>query len=278
MPKKTMQRSLDRENFSLTGLAWFVAEDYDIDSGGNVVIKEVGDPRAYAPLKDPDLFFSFARLSARGKPSDSSILRWVRKHGLLRMSIDEDGKPKRTSAKWGELDQAPMHVEELVAESLQAHSALNLHADLDKGNIESLRQRISKLREARKSGESLSQMDETLVEDFGHVADGHFSNGNLPWMAEVKLAAFVMRKVERVKLGLWGNGFWNSPDGSYKPVQSFRCPDLYSAMYLQFYLLIAEGLPMRRCENPSCRMPISLTRSNRRFCNPSCRSNMRHYR
>ena len=61
----------------------------------------------------------------------------------------------------------------------------------------------------------------------------------------------------------------------YKSTQSWGATDLISAVYLQFYLLMTNGLAMRRCENPACGMPV--TRRNRKFCNPTCRSNMRHY-
>lgn len=49
-------------------------------------------------------------------------------------------------------------------------------------------------------------------------------------------------------------------------------------MYLQFYLFITSDKPMRHCENPTCGMPLLVTRKDKRFCNGTCRSNARHYR
>src|SRR5829696_4690056 len=39
---------------------------------------------------DPDLFLSFARLGARGEPSEKSILAWVLEHGLLERKNEKD--------------------------------------------------------------------------------------------------------------------------------------------------------------------------------------------
>jgi hypothetical protein len=60
--------------------------------------------------------------------------------------------------------------------------------------------------------------------------------------------------------------------------RTMRCPDLLSAIYLQFYLMLTNNKPMRLCENPVCRMPLPVTRKDRRFCGATCRSNARHYR
>ncbi len=64
----------------------------------------------------------------------------------------------------------------------------------------------------------------------------------------------------------------------YVPPRSWECPDLLSAIYLQFYLFVTSDKPARYCENPACGMPLLVTRKNKRFCNASCRSNARHYR
>jgi len=64
----------------------------------------------------------------------------------------------------------------------------------------------------------------------------------------------------------------------YRIPRLWTCPDLLSAMYLQFYLLITDAEPMRRCQNPACGKPFPATRKNKRFCNDTCRSNARHYR
>jgi len=69
------------------------------------------------------------------------------------------------------------------------------------------------------------------------------------------------------------------PLGSYYRIpRSWGCPDLLSVLYLQFYLLITDFEPMRRCQNLACGMPFPAIRKNKPFCNNTCRSNARHYR
>jgi hypothetical protein len=106
-----------------------------------------------------------------------------------------------------------------------------------------------------------------------------YDSGTLQLMATATLESFVKDKLEGVRLALWHEeyalGWWTD---RYRPTQSWECPDLISAVYLQFYLMMTNNLAMRRCENPGCGLPIPVTRKNRRFCNPTCRSNMRHYR
>lgn len=268
-----MNRYIDREDFGLGRFVWAKAEEYDIDPDDTVVVTKVDDTKLYAPLEDPDLFFSFASLASRGRPSDKGILRWVSKYGLPKVK-DEDS-PVLLST--GEPNQAPISIEELRSEALEAHSALNLYHDLYSRDINSFRKRIGELREDRKRLKQLSEIDEWLVKVWGHEANRQAGDSNLPWMAEVKLGEFVTRKVKDIRLDLAGGGFWDPSDNGYRPKQSWRCPDLLSAIYLQFYLLITNSLPVRRCENPSCRMPIQITKRNRRFCNATCRSNKRHY-
>src|SRR5918912_1444754 len=60
--------------------------------------------------------------------------------------------------------------------------------------------------------------------------------------------------------------------------RTLRCPDLLSAIYLQFFLFATGNKPVRYCENPPCGMPFPITRKGKRFCNATCRSNDRHYR
>jgi hypothetical protein len=58
---------------------------------------------------------------------------------------------------------------------------------------------------------------------------------------------------------------------------SWYCPDLLSAIYLQFYLLITKSKPIEFCKNPPCRQPFVPDSSKHVYCSDSCRSNGRHY-
>jgi len=86
-------------------------------------------------------------------------------------------------------------------------------------------------------------------------------------------------KVSNVQLGFEGLFQDPQPRGvSFRPTRSWFCPELLSSIYLQFYLFVTDHRPMRRCENPACRIPFPLTRKNKRFCSDTCRSNARHYK
>ena len=55
---------------------------------------------------------------------------------------------------------------------------------------------------------------------------------------------------------------------------SYKCPDLLSAIYLQFYLQVTKNKAPRFCENPSCGELFFPTKSNQRHCpGDACRSN-----
>lgn len=270
----------ERPDFLYTGLLWGVAEAYGLASGPKgkkVVIEKTGKWRFYAPLQEPDLFLSFARLASHGKPSAKSVLRWVSKYGL----------PRKADEGWDDvelrddkLNQAPVLVDSFAAEALEARSALALYTDLSVGGVKALRKRIRNLREEYDRGGKLSEIDRYFATEWGEEAGkmDKYRRGNLQFVATAYLEGFVRNRLEGVRPALWSDETSGGWAGRYRPTQSWKCPDLLSAVYLQFYLLMTNTLAMRVCENPACRMPLPVTRKNRRFCNSTCRSNMRHYR
>ena len=64
----------------------------------------------------------------------------------------------------------------------------------------------------------------------------------------------------------------------YMPYRGWDCPDLLSAIYLQFYLFITSNKPIRFCENPGCGQAFPLTRKDKIYCNRKCRYKARNYR
>jgi hypothetical protein len=80
------------------------------------------------------------------------------------------------------------------------------------------------------------------------------------------LEMFVKQKVASVRLD-----FCDSIDRPvkapiYTPVQSWSCPDLLSAVYLQFYLWMIKAWPMRICANERCSTPFPATRTDKIYC------------
>ncbi len=283
--KSKLGAVVNRDDFRHVGPIWEVGE-YEVQVGlkvpkspgeRRVAASREGKRRVYAPLQDPDLFLSFARMASRGKPSERTILRWVRKYGLLHKADDRFD----TVTAYGGLNQAPILVKDFAAETLEARSALDLYGDLNRKGVEGFRKRLGVLRERYESGGALSELDRNFVRGLGKGADkaGNHDSGTLQLLATAGLESFVKDKLEGVRLALWHEDYASgSRVDRYRPSQSWECPDLISAVYLQFYLMMTNSLAMRRCENPGCGMPMPVSRRNRRFCNSTCRSNMRHYR
>jgi hypothetical protein len=124
----------------------------------------------------------------------------------------------------------------------------------------------------------LSELDKYFVDHWGEVSDdSSWTDGALLFVAVRRLEGFVLSRVEDVRSGLWGELVPWAPSRAYKPVQSWRCPDLISAIYLQFCFWMTDALPMRRCLNPACEMLFPAARRDKRACSRSCRSNLRHY-
>jgi len=272
--RRDIERIVDREEFRHRPV-WPVAEEYDIDDSRNVVVKKTGDYVITTPLEDPDLFLSFARLGARGRPSDESILGWVSEHGLL--TLENEGKYS-VSYPWEQLKQAPISLDDFVAEVLRARSALNLYTTLNERSVKDLKEVIGTISEDYRGMKPLSEMDNYFYEKWRGIPDEpSWTDGMLQFMAIIKLEVFVKSRLVNVRPAFWGAIHPETPPNAYKPAPSWECPDLLSTIYLQLYLWMTSSLPMRRCANPACGTPFPVTRKDKRVCSPSCRSNLRHY-
>jgi len=277
---------------------WQVAKSYKILSG--VIYADDPQPEPYTltdAFWEPDLFFSFARLGARGEPSENSILRWVSEHGLLRRENEMQGPRSGT-----EVEQAPITVAGFRAEVLCARQLLTFYMNIREEDFEALKSKIYETAEKRHLSSYWPNTPPTDLEKrLSHYRDVASNarkalgllHENAPFdepewtsverwdvfMALGALQEIVRDRLADVRLDFARNWTASQPIGSdYRIPRSWDCPDLLSAMYLQFYLLITDFEPMRRCQNPACGLPFPATRKNKRFCNATCRSNARNYR
>jgi hypothetical protein len=293
--KREVARLLDGVSDPYLGSGWVVAESYNILGG----LIYASDPRwdlaSTGTFVDPELFLSFARLGAHGEPSKDSILRWVSEYGLL----------TREDTKYGpvigsRVNQAPLTIADFRAEVLCAHQLLSLYADLREENFRALETKIHTETGLRSSSSYWSHTPLTDLENLfsyfrkmtGEVRRIMRWESKLPdykemkivegfdvWLARVGLEEVVKDRLANVTLGFdsgWTSSFF--VEGDHQFPRSWDCPDLLSMMYLQFYLLVSDFEPLRRCENPACGLPFPVTRKNKRFCNASCRSGARYYR
>jgi hypothetical protein len=211
-------------------------------------------PRVLAEY--PGIFLSFARLGGSVQPRPDSIRTWVRKHGL----------PKRTAMPEGKR-KAYMLLEDFREEARYAHQMLKLYAEIRGQEIKALKARTKNPQ---------TPLDEALRDAFNSRDHrmllglyGHLKDEVRLFMSMRVLTEAVNEKLDQLRPRLRALS-------GYTVVQSWYCPDLLTAMYLQLYLLITDYRPMSYCE--FCGVPFPQTRANRRYCTATCRSKARYYR
>ncbi len=271
---------IDDEWVARTSCLWPVADGYTI-AGGWISPRSnigMGEGRTIrlpsSPLTKPGLFLSFARLGKGlgegGAKANRSILGWVEQHGV---PVDERKSLGVANPLRG-IDPGPaaMTVEGFKTQARRAWWLLDLYTDIRSQDVERIKGRVR---------DPESFVDEKLRETFEEAySEWGISTGrarDVLWLGFYVLTEMVGESLSGVRLGV----SVDSPDRfdpkSPRFEQAWRCPDLLSAMYLQFYLLITNKTPMRRCESPICGLPFPLTRKDKRFCNSTCRSNFRNH-
>ena len=289
-----------RPDFAKSPNRWFVG-NYEISRGGWIGPVDPGEPTKnseniwdrpsdgvsyYYPLEDPSLYSSFIRLGARGGPSEKKILSWVSQYGLLEYGFFELEEKDTLPARYkkavvdGKLNQAIMSVEEFRDEVMQARSAMLLYQDLRLADESKLEKRVIAMRENPSS--QFSETDRKLVDIYARPKMLNWFT--LPGFASHLLERSVEEKLSSVRLSFWNmaeatdmNDEWTEQDDEYVLAPSWHCPDLLSMLYLQFYLVMVNAVPLRICEHPRCRTPFPANRKDKRFCTDTCRSGARRH-
>jgi hypothetical protein len=238
------------------------------------------------PLESSDFFMSFAKLAATGKPSEARISRWVSRFGLPILEL-----PKRRGPITSELeedngqtvsfvfnvpsyDPYSMEVEEFREEAQYAHELLDVYLKIRNEDGAGLRAKVKhpKSHLGHEFSEAFMENKRTRGLFWGPNTDRGLPEGmtfrefrNLMTIlaAQCALGDIVTKLVSGTHLRV-------GVEDSRGITASWRCDNLPTALYLQFYQLITRSKPLRRCEN--CGQPFELTRGNRRFCSPTCRS------
>ena len=286
------------ELHSDTVCIWAVSPHYSVVNG--MIIPQVDtQTRLTFPLSDPNLFLSFARLGSHGEPSEKSILRWVRARGLLkgRDRLRESDFAGATAfgpllEQHERIEQHPVSVDEFRKEVRSARQMLRLYADVRGRDYEAIAEWF--LPETPQTPRAPAQS--TMVEKYlDHWRNSEYDS--VRWMlqqgmttrrsesewligtAKSALLGAVAYSVRDIRLTLTDlRAPGNQGRNPLYARRTMQCPDLLSALYLQFYLLVTDNKPMRHCENPACGMSFPAKPKHKRFCNASCRSNARNYR
>jgi hypothetical protein len=249
-------------------LRWPVAEHYRVWDG--LLYADGGYKyTSTKPLAESDLFLSFARLGARGNPSERTIVDWVTEHGLL----------TRGQAGQGNEDDlgAPITLEEFRAEVRDAYSALTLLEALRGQDVPRIRARIDRERSINPKPGELNSSGHVLVDGVAipWVVDANqeLSDDNVLHIGEVALKYFVDWELDRgVRLRLSVVRDYKSPRPLYhgsRPRLVPYCRDLLGALWLQCGLLVEDSRPWRNCE--VCGGLFLATQINKVICGPTCR-------
>jgi hypothetical protein len=275
---------------------WVKSERYKIVGGS--IYPEGSETTFTFPLGDPGLFLSFARLGARGVPSEGSILNWVEKNGLLRgedsfwdswpdqwpkVFLTPEESDQFLESLGDRIKQHAMSLEDFRTEVRFANQLLNLYADIRAEDLPAIQGRFTtppefpRLSRPTVIDRYLKNAWDSPLGGKHEVAMAEKGIQSLPsyYGKSVGLLKSSLKyAVREVRLSLADDNLIERPPTQF---QILVCPDLLSAMYLQFYFLVTARKPMRRCENPPCGLPFPITRKDRRFCNDTCRSNARNY-
>jgi len=217
---------------------------------------------AVRPLADPDFLLSFARLASQGVPSDVKIKKWVLKYGLPKFESEDT---------WGKgPTKASLSVHSFNYQVDLVRLLLLFYTEIDHRNLGAIKARRTNAqapheRELAKRLASAYRSSVYRNHKAAFVQTYRWSRNELDlFMCRHVLAEFLTEQVSEMQLR-------QVAESPYSMYESYRCPDLLSALYLQLHLLVLQGQPMRYCDREDCRTPFPRF-GKRRFCNSSCRS------
>lgn len=256
-------RALAEAQQSAFILNWPVQETYRIV---NARVYADGHTSHYVkPLENDDFFISFARLAARGEPSDASIKRWVTRYGLLTR------------------DEA-MELRSFRSEARRAHDLLVLYRAVKERDTATIRKLLSDIVLEDQPDNTVIEVGLTVFEEdvkeklmgvspsFAIHVPKSIGPGRL-LSEEPELAKRLSGIENPSKVRILKDEPHPATVKPYVPSPSWQCDDLLSALYLQLYLMAIGHTSMRECEG--CAQPFFLTRPDKRHCNATCRQRAR---
>ena len=188
-------------------------------------------------------------------------MRWVRKHGLLRLKDANKHRPRNEN-------QEPITFDEFRREARYAREAMTLFEAIHSKGYDALRARISlqdydPLRPGEGSADvyldgqpiPMSRSTRELTDDTVLSA------------AKLGLQCFVRERVGELPLDFDIFTVHSQQTEGYRPRLVFKIPDLYRAIWYQFACLMADTRPVKYCE--FCEAPVFSLR--RKTCNDACR-------
>lgn len=272
---------------------WYIAEQYEPTDDRQIRVASLGSYKSYKPLEDTDLFRSFIRTSNNERLFDERIKEWVDNHGLLQSGyldwLKQYGRLHRgfpgdlksgvlekqvREARKELLNQTPIRLDLFKREVREARNAAELYYCLYNREFPAIEDWAEDLLETMQERE-LDPIEEALLPRGGSSREQSKSlNPNRVAKIATNFQTVLTQKISEVQLSLPDLEPWDffTSGRRYMPRISYHCPDLWSAVWLQFYLAVTERLPTRRCANPECQIPFpSKKRSDAKTCSRACR-------
>lgn len=249
------------ENETADGGGWFLADDYYTYQGW---IHPHGHFKTWTSdiLSDSGALLSFARLSARGAPSEDVILEWIREHGLLQRREPENAFPVLDD---GTVNQEPMSVQDFREASAFSYRLLRLFELWRGGDVDALRPRMS-LKPLHPPGEpERAKYADVILDD---ERTPQTARADRPLTDEIILKACIYTVQANVEANLTG----------VRPVLLFaagggiglRVPDLLTGMFWSFACLVSGKRATAICKG--CSSLFEKKRRDQRCCDATCRS------
>lgn len=202
---------------------------------------KVGELRSTNPLADPDFFLSFAHCEA----GPSAALAWTKAYGLLTTSKNRFGDP--------------ITVPEFLKEVEKARRAMDLYADIRAADADSLRGLITRERISPDDGPP-GRFAHAFVHgtDAHHVvdADGEADDETAFSVAVNALRLTLEEKLSGLRYSLAYSSERGLSLGGYALVPDWGIPDLLTAAWFQFSLIVADSRPLHTCPYCGKRTPI----------------------
>lgn len=237
-----------------------LVESCRIEVGIMDVEIRVKESRIFAPRvleEHPDMFLTFARLGGNVEPRADSIRKWVLKYGL----------PKSSGVHQGVFGkQRYMLLDDFREEARAAHRLLKLYAEIRGQETAAINARAENPQ---------TSLDEALRAAFNSTKHRTLLSVRVYDEDEVTLftSLGVLTKAVSEKTGRLQRP--QKALSASTVIETWYCPDLLTAMYLQLRLLIEDRRPMRYCN--FCGAPFPY-RGNKFYCGSTCRSRARHQR
>lgn len=246
---KVSAETTERMLSASVGFGLRKARDYELRGETIYANSKLHEMRKTNPLADPDFFLSLAHC----EPGSSAALAWTKSYGLLTSNNNLLGDPLAVADFHKEVDYA--------------RKAFEVYAHLRAGDADALRARTTRERISPPDGPpgryAYALIDST---DARHIVN---ADGEIPDELVFSVGVRFLKETLEGKLaGLNYSLAYGTegplPLGGHALVPDWGIPDLLTAAWYQFSLIVADARPLHTC--PYCGRRTPIYRSGKETC------------